>query len=73
MEITVTTPLDALPDCFAVIDMDTGTVVGTNLRLVNFAALPPETEEEVLSSDEAAYQLGKEKGKVLLTLDTFPV
>ena len=46
---------------YAVIDLDTGTVLGTNLVLVKY----PETEEEqdmILSSDSAAWDYGREHG-----------
>lgn len=53
--------LDSAGAEYAVIDMDTGTVLGTNLRLVRM----PQNEaisEEVLSSDSAAHDYAREHG-----------
>ena len=48
-------------DDYVVIDLDSGTVLGTNLVLVSF----PEDEqerEELLNSDTTAFNYGIEKG-----------
>jgi len=63
-EIAPFTPLVGVNDDYVVVDMDTGTVLGTNLRLlaldhVKFAGL---TLDEVLSSDSLASQLAADSG-----------
>lgn len=53
-------------DNYVVIDMDSGTVLGTNLVLVQ---VPDEdTLEEILNSDSEAFDYGQEHG-VPLTVD----
>lgn len=46
----------------AVIDLDTGTVLGTNLRLVH---IPLDREEEINSSDSAATEFAQQHGYTL--------
>ena len=46
-----------------VIDLDTGTVLGTNLVLAHVAET---IEEEIVSSDSAAHEYGRLFGKPLL-------
>lgn len=51
---------------YVVIDLDTGTVLGTNLVVVSF----PEDEEEreiLLSSDSAAFNYGTQYGVPIFT------
>lgn len=51
---------------FAVIDMDTGTVLGTNLKLVSMKNLSEEELEEISSSDSAAWDYAYRTGAPLL-------
>src|SRR5690606_14313810 len=54
-------PIAQLGKQYAVIDLDTGTVLGTNLRLVEMP-LDPADQEEILSSDSAAHDYAQEFG-----------
>jgi hypothetical protein len=58
-------PIDKLgaSDNIMVIDLDTGTVLGTNLVLVY---VPYPSIEEICSSDSAAFDYGKRHGYPLL-------
>lgn len=56
-------------DDYAVIDKDTGTVLGTNLALVRWDLIPEETREEITASDSAAWDYATEHGTPLHTVD----
>lgn len=47
---------------YAIIDLDTGTVLGTNVVLVPIANLNDEQMEEIMSSDAAAHDYGQTHG-----------
>ena len=56
--------VDVDNDNYVVIDLDTGTVLGTNLVAVQWPK-DEELQEEILSSDSAAYKYAEEHGKTL--------
>lgn len=56
---------------YAVVDMDTGTVLNTNLRIVNMAILSAEEAEEVLSNDGYAHDFADNDGAPLFVEDEF--
>lgn len=65
----VTALMDLNNDDYAVIDKDTGTVLGTNLALVRWDAIPEETREDILTSDSAACAYATGHGRHLFRVD----
>lgn len=63
METEITPIASLTSPRIVVIDLDTGTVLGTNLVL---AYVSEAIEEEITSSYSAAYDYGKKLGKPLL-------
>ena len=59
--------LDVNNDDYVVIDLDSGTVVGTNLVAVPWPK-DEELQEEILSSDSAAYRYAHDFGKAIFIL-----
>lgn len=57
--------IDLNNDEYAVIDMDSGTVLGTNVVLVRIADADPEEWEDILSNDSAAWEFGSAVGQTL--------
>lgn len=63
--------LDSVTGGFSVIDMDTGTVLGTNLKIVNTGKLTEEEFEDVLSNDSIAWDIADSEGAHLFVEDEF--
>jgi len=66
--------IEGLPDHFAVIDLDTGTVLNKNLVLVNMRYVTRThpsfiTEDDISSSDSLAHDIGTQYGKKLFYED----
>ncbi len=59
--MSTTSVITLNPSDYFVIDLDTGTVLGTNLVLVK-APEDEETMEEITSSDSAAWDYGTQNG-----------
>lgn len=56
-------------DDYAVIDKDTGTVLGTNLALVRWDIVPEDTKNNVLSYSGDAMDYGEHNSIPLFTMD----
>ena len=67
--IPVTNIKDLNSDDYAVIDKDTGTVLGTNLALVNWSAVPEQTRDDMMSSDAVAWAYAEEYGNPIHRVD----
>ncbi len=57
--------IDLDPEDWAVIDLDSGTVLGTNLVLVPARNIT----EDVMSSDSAAHDCGMKHGRIMWTTE----
>lgn len=67
--LPVTALMDLNSDDYAVIDKDTGTVLGTNLVLVNWSAIPEQTRDDMMSSDAVAWAYAEEYGNQIHRVD----
>lgn len=54
--------IDKLNEDYAVIDLDTGTVLGTNLVLVRMPTHQEDAVEDILSNDSIAFDYGQHNG-----------
>lgn len=68
--VPVTNIMDLNNDDYAVIDKDSGTVLGTNLALVRWSTIPEETREDMMSSDAVAWAYAGEYGTPIHRVDT---
>lgn len=68
--VPVTNIMDLNNDDYAVIDKDSGTVLGTNLALVCMNNIPDETREDILTSDSAAREYAEDCGDSLYMTDS---
>lgn len=74
MSKLITDRVDELPDNYAVIDLDTGTVLGTNLVVVDLDHAVEEerkagdmiTQDQISMSDSLAHDVGTKYGRPLL-------
>ena len=68
--VPVTNIMDLNNDDYAVIDKDSGTVLGTNLALVRWSTIPEETRDDMMSSDAVAWAYAEEYGTPIHRVDT---
>lgn len=72
MTLNPTTKLTSLkPEEFAVVDLDTGTVLGTNLKIVPMGMLSLTETEQISSSDSAAFDHAQQYGDDLFVDESF--
>lgn len=72
MTLNPTTKLTSLkPEEFAVVDLDTGTMLGINLKIVPLGILSLRETEQISSSDSAAFDHAQQYGDDLLVDEGF--
>lgn len=61
---------DLNPDDYVVVDLDTGTVLGTNLQVVKVSHLSMEEQDEIFEAgDSEVFEYASENGKPLFVSD----